>query len=109
MSDLLKKAREKLAFDGLPLVAAEAEVVKHFEPGPYTIENTPKEMHAFGFYAGAAYERARAKPIIEALLKVAEVAGQGVDGKTRLVVPGDSWHERMAKALSDLRKKLEDV
>ena len=53
-------------------------------------------------------KRREDRPIIEALLAVAKVASQGVDGKTRLVVPGDTWHERMKRALGELSQAVQD-
>jgi len=60
-------------------------------------------------YEPARWENARLAPLHAAMLKVVEIAEQTVDGKTRLVIPGDTVHDRMVRALDEVRKTLDGV
>lgn len=109
MSDLIKKVREKLEFDDrAKSLESEFRYACYPDADKDELQTLLADYACHGFAAGVGVRFDRVKPIIEALIAVAKVASQGVDGKTRLVVPGDTWHERMNKALAELEKAVDD-
>lgn len=60
-------------------------------------------------YARECYYASDINLLISLLAECASLLDQSIDGKTRIVIRGDTWRDRTRKSLAKLQDYLEDT